>query len=126
MEMISRLSSYSALYLVRQRIHAMRQSTVQHTIYKLCLPIVRGLGMSMDFPTFSSGKYSWTCVSTVPVAEPIVSFTVPWIGCTIDATATVVTFVLIVAIMLRECLRRDVVWCWFSSWRVLTILFGTV
>ena len=31
------------------------------------------------------------CVSTAPVAEPIVMFTVPWIGCTIVATANVVT-----------------------------------
>ena len=29
------LSPYSALNLVRQRIHALRQSTVQHTIYEL-------------------------------------------------------------------------------------------
>ena len=36
--------------------------------------------------------YVAMCVSTAPVAEPIVmSFTVPWIGCTIVATANVVT-----------------------------------
>ena len=60
----------------------------KHTIYKLCLPIVRGLGLCMDFQAFSSGKYSWTCVSTVPVATPtVMSFTVPLVGCTIVATA---------------------------------------
>ena len=63
-----------------------------HTIYELCLPSERGLGISMDFQTFSSGKYSGTCVSTAPVVGLIViSFTVPLVGCTIDATATVVT-----------------------------------
>ena len=63
----------------------------KHTIYELCLPIERGLGMSMDFQTFSSRKYSGTCVSTAPVVElTVMSFTVPVVGCTIDATATVV------------------------------------
>ena len=52
---------------------------MQHTIYKLCLPSECGLGMSMNFvDPVSSGKYSWTFVSTAPVAELIVmSFTVP-------------------------------------------------
>ena len=49
--------------------------------------------VSMDLADpVSSGKYSGTFVFTAPVAEPIVmSFTVPLNGCTIVATATVVT-----------------------------------
>ena len=55
------------------------------------------------------------------VAEPIVmSFTVPLNGCTIVATATVVTPcsssadcpVSAAPTVLRGCLRRDVVWWW--------------
>ena len=93
MEMTSRLSSYSTLNLVRQRIHALRQSTVQHTIFELCLPSERGFGMCMDLADpVSSGKYSGTFVFTAPVAEPtLMSFTVPLNGSTIVATATVVT-----------------------------------
>ena len=47
--------------------------------FGLCLPSECGLGMSMDFvDPASSGKYSWTFVSTAPVAELFVmSFTVP-------------------------------------------------
>ena len=49
----------------------------------------------MQFGTFdpvSSGKYSGTFVFAAPVAEPTVMlFTVPLNGCTIIATATVVT-----------------------------------
>ena len=49
---------------------------MQHTFYELCLPSECGLGMSVD-PVLS-GKYSWTFVSTVPVAVLFVmSFTVP-------------------------------------------------
>ena len=49
--------------------------------------------MSMDLAdTVSSGKYSGTFVLTAPVAEPsVTSYTVPLDGCTIVATATVVT-----------------------------------
>ena len=49
--------------------------------------------MSMDLADpVSSGKYSGTFVFTAPVAEPtVMSFTVPLNGCTIVATATVVT-----------------------------------
>ena len=49
--------------------------------------------MCMDLADpVSSGKYSRTCVSTAPVVEPIVmSFTGPLNGCTIVATASVVT-----------------------------------
>ena len=50
------------------------------------------------------------------------SFTVPWIGKTIDATATVVALLFVGRLpwlcgpfLLRECLRRDVVWWWFCS-----------
>ena len=50
------------------------------------------LGYEYEFQTFSSGMYSGTCVSTAPVVElTVISFTVPLVGCTIDATATVVT-----------------------------------
>ena len=93
MEMTSRLSSYSTLYLVRQRIHALRQSMVQHTIYELCLPSERGFGMWMDLAVpVLSWKYSGTFVFTAPVAEPtFLSFTVPLNGSTIVATATGVT-----------------------------------
>ena len=93
MEMASRLSSYSSLNFVRQRIHALRQSTVQHTIFELCLPSERGFGMCMDLADpVSSGKYSGFFVFTAPVAElNVVSFTVPLNRWTIVATATVVT-----------------------------------
>ena len=65
----------------------------KHTIYELCLPSERGFGMSMDLADpVSSGKFSGTFVFTAPVAEPtVMSFTVPLTGCTIVATATVVT-----------------------------------
>ena len=64
-----------------------------HTIYELCLPSERGMGMSMNLADpVSSGKYSGKCVSTAPVAEPTaMSFTVPLTGSTIVATAAVVT-----------------------------------
>merc|ERR1712136_380408 len=64
-----------------------------HTIYELCLPSERGMGMSINLADpVSSGKYSGTCVSAAPVAEPtVVSFTVPSKGSTIVATATTVT-----------------------------------
>ena len=49
------------------------------------------MGMDLADPV-SSGKYSGIFVFTAPVAEPtVVSFTVPLNGCTIVATATVVT-----------------------------------
>ena len=39
----------------------------EHTIYELCLPSERGMGMSMNLADpVSSGKYSGTCVSTAP------------------------------------------------------------
>ena len=42
------------------------------------------------------------------------SFTVPLVGCTIDATAIVVaSFSRRQIALLRGCLRRDVVWWWF-------------
>merc|ERR1719374_428293 len=64
-----------------------------HTIYELCLPSERGMGMSMNLADpVSKGSYSGTCVSTVPVAEPtVVSFTVPVQGSTIVATTSVLT-----------------------------------
>merc|ERR1719374_538871 len=64
-----------------------------HTIYELCLPSERGLTMSMNLADpVSSGKYSGTCVSTAPVAEPtVMSFTVPISGSIIAASATAVT-----------------------------------
>ena len=64
-----------------------------HTIYELCLPSERGMGMSMNLADpVSSGKYSGTCESTAPVAEPTaMSFTIPLTGSTIVATAAVVT-----------------------------------
>ena len=38
--------------------------------FELCLPSECGLGMSLDFVVpVSSGKYSWTFVSTAPVAN---------------------------------------------------------
>ena len=53
-----------------------------HTIYELCLPSERGMGMSMNLADLvSSGKHSGKCVSTAPVAEPTaMSFTVPLTG----------------------------------------------
>ena len=52
----------------------------------------------------SSGKYSGTLVFTAPVAEPtVVSYSVPLVGCTIVAIATIVT--------LCSSARRDVVAC---------------
>ena len=63
-----------------------------------CLRILRYAWFATGYMQFgtlhpvSSGKYSGTCVFTAPVAEPtVMSFTFPWIGCTIVATATVVT-----------------------------------
>ena len=52
-----------------------------HTIYELCLPSERGLGMCMDLADpVSSGKYSGTCVSTAPVVElTVISFTALWL-----------------------------------------------
>ena len=45
-----------------------------------------------DAVPVSSGKYSGTFVFTAPVAEPtLVSFTVSLVGCSIVATASVVT-----------------------------------
>ena len=65
----------------------------KHTIYELCLPSECGFGMCMDLADpVSSGKYSGTFVFTAPVAEPtVVSYTVPLVGCTIVAIATIVT-----------------------------------
>ena len=77
----------------------------------------------------SSGKHSGTFVSTAPVAEPtVMSFTVPLDDCTI--IVTVVTSYSSSAdccgpFVLRECLRRDVVWWWLLL-VVLTILCGTL
>ena len=95
---------------------------MQHTIYELCLPSERGLVCVWIWQTpVSCGKYSGTCVSTAPVAEPTeLSFTVPFDGCTIVATATVVTTCPSSAdcpdsaapMCWRGCLRRDVVWWW--------------
>ena len=67
-----------------------------HTIYELCLSSERGMGMSMNLADpVSSGKYSLTCVSAAPVAEPTeMSFEVPLTaltGSTIVVTAAVVT-----------------------------------
>ena len=64
-----------------------------HTIYELCLPSERGMGMSMNLgDPVSSGKYSGTCVSTALAVEPAaMSFTVIMTGSTFDATAAVVT-----------------------------------
>ena len=66
-----------------------------HTIYVLCLPSERGMGMSMHLAVpVSSGKYSGTSVSTAPAVEPAaMSFTVTLAGST----------------MQRGCLRRLVV-----------------
>ena len=64
-----------------------------------CLRILRNAWFATGYVQFgtlhpvSSGKYSGTCVSTAPVAEPtVLSFTVPLDGCTIVVTTTVVTF----------------------------------
>ena len=123
--------------LVRQWIHVWRQSMrlleeflallvfdTKHIIYELCLPSERGFGMCMDLADpVSSGKYSGTFVFTAPVAEPIVmSFTVPLVGCIIDATATVVTSCSSSA----ECAAEVFVSrCRVVVRMVLTILFGT-
>ena len=64
-----------------------------HTIYGLCLPSERGMGMSMPLAVpVLSGKFCGTCVSTAPSVEPAaMSFTVTLAGSTIDATAAVVS-----------------------------------
>ena len=79
-----------------------------HTIYELCLPSERGCGMCMDLADpVSCGKYIGTFVFTAPVAElNVVSYTVPLLGCTIVAIATIVTSC--------SSARRDVVWWWIS------------
>ena len=61
------------------------------SIYELCLPSVRCMGMSMILvDPVSSGKYCGTCVSTAPAADPaVMSFTVLLLGSTIVATAAV-------------------------------------
>ena len=63
-----------------------------HTIYELCPPSERGMGMSMHLAVpVSSGKFSGTSVSTAPAVEPaVMSFTVTMTGSTFDATAAVV------------------------------------
>ena len=89
-----------------------------HTTYELCLPSERGFGMCVDLADpVSSGKYIGTFAFTAPVAELIVvSFTVPLVGCTIDATAIVMaSFSRRQIALLCGCLRRDVVWWWFFS-----------
>ena len=90
--------------------------------------------MSMDLADpVSSGKYSGIFVLTAPVAEPtVVSFTVPLNGCSIVATATVVTS----CSSSTDCpgsagsagvfASRCRVVVDFSLLMVLTILFGTV
>ena len=64
-----------------------------HTIFELCLPSERCMGMSMNLADpVSSGKYCGTCVSTAPAADPaVMSFTVHLLGSTIVATAAVGT-----------------------------------
>ena len=64
-----------------------------YTIYELCLPSARCMGISMILvDPVSSGKYCGTFVFTAPAADPaVMSFTVPSIGSTIVATATTVT-----------------------------------
>ena len=63
------------------------------TIYELCLPSERCMGMSMNLVVpVSSGKYCGTCVSTAPAADPaVMSFPVLLLGSTIVATAAVGT-----------------------------------
>ena len=78
-----------------------RQVLAVHVVRELRgapVPVHRQSGghscfMSMDLADpVSSGKYSGTFVLTAPVAEPsVASYTVPLDGCTIVATATVVT-----------------------------------
>ena len=63
------------------------------TIYELCLPSARCMGMSMFLVNpVSCGKYCGTCVSTAPAADlAVMSFTVLLLGSTIVATAAVGT-----------------------------------
>ena len=76
------------------------------------MPVVHSQAQFLDkvFMPVDSG----TCLFTAPVTEPFVmSFTVPWIGYTIDATATVADCPGSAApFCCEECLRRDVVWWW--------------
>ena len=60
-----------------------------HTIFELCLPFERGMGMSMPLAVpVSSEKFSRTCVSMAPAVELVaMSFTVTLAGSTFDATA---------------------------------------
>ena len=62
-----------------------------YTLYELCLPSARCMGMCMNLvDPVSSGKYCGTCVSTAPAADPaVMSFTVLFLGSTIVATAAV-------------------------------------
>ena len=92
----------------------------------VCHPSVALLCVWIWQTQASSGKYSGTFVSTAPVAESfVVLFTVPLDGCTIVATATVVTLCSSSASVLRECLRRDVVWWWiFHFWWCLRFGLG--
>ena len=64
-----------------------------HTIYVLCLPSERGIGMSMHLAVpVSSGKFGGMCVSTAPaLVHAALSFTVTLARSTIVATAAVVS-----------------------------------
>ena len=108
----------------------------KHTFYELCLPSERGFGMCMDLADpVSSRKYSGTSVFSAPVAEPtLVSFTVPLVGCTIVATASVVITCSTSAdcpVSAAHCsvgvfASRCHVVVDFSLLMVLTIRFGTL
>ena len=63
-----------------------------HTLYGLCLPFERGMGMSMPMAVpVLSGKFCGTCVSTAPSGPAAMSFTVSLAGSTIGATAAAVS-----------------------------------
>ena len=109
-----------------------------YTIYELCLPSARCMGMSMDLvDPVSSGKYCGTFVSTVPAADPaVLSFTVlfffffseaPSLPLQLSGSRALLrqTALYLDSNVQHGCLRLDVVVMEVSLQLVHTILFGT-
>ena len=93
---------------------------MDHIICELCPPSERGMGLNTNLAYLvSSEKYSGTCVSADPVAEPaVMSFTVPLTGSTVVAAAAVETTYSESADctdssnVQRVCSCRHAVWWW--------------
>ena len=90
-----------------------------HTIYVLCLPSERGIGMSMHLAVpVSSGKFSGTFVSMALAVEPAaMSFTLIMTGSTFDATAAVV----FTCSALADCIVFATPMCRVGAWRRLVV-----